>query len=148
MAVRVAYPERVKMTLKNVDQDLFARLGKLLGEGAIAADPAPFVKTALPERLRPAALRRARLTEHNPVIVFRLRRGVRFHDGHEFDSGDVRFTYEAIMKPREPLPPDGGLRARQARGDARQVHREDHLTSASTPPPSARGGWGCCPSTC
>ena len=104
MAVRVAYPERVKMTLKNVDQDLFARLGKLLGEGAIAADPAPFVKTALPERLRPAALRRARLTEHNPVIVFRLRSGVRFHDGHEFDSGDVRFTYEAIMNPANLSP--------------------------------------------
>ena len=25
-------------------------------------------------------------TEHNPVIVFTLRRGVRFHDGHELDA--------------------------------------------------------------
>ena len=107
-SVRIAYPGRVKLTLKNVDQDLFARLRKLLGEEGIAADPAPYLKTPLPERARPMALRRVRLTEHNPVIVFKLRRGVRFHDGHEFDSGDVRFTYEAIMDPKNlsPRAPD------------------------------------------
>ena len=107
-SVRIAYPGRVKLTLKNVDQDLFARLRKLLGEEGIAADPGPYLKTPLPERARPMALRRVRLTEHNPVIVFKLRRGVRFHDGHEFDSGDVRFTYEAIMDPKNlsPRAPD------------------------------------------
>jgi len=36
--------------------------------------------------------------------VFKLRRGVRFHDGHEFDSGDVKFTYETIIDPRNLSP--------------------------------------------
>ena len=27
-----------------------------------------------------------------------------FHDGHEFDAGDVRFTYNAIMEPRNISP--------------------------------------------
>jgi ABC-type transport system substrate-binding protein len=38
------------------------------------------------------------------VIVFKLRRGVLFHDGHEFDSGDVKFTYETIVDPRNKSP--------------------------------------------
>ena len=107
------------MTLKNVDQDLFKHLEKWLGKNGIAKDPAPYVKTKLPEKLRPAAARRVILTEHNPVIIFQLRRGVRFHDGHEFDSGDVRFTYNAIINPEKSFPEGAGLRARQARGDAR-----------------------------
>ena len=44
------------------------------------------------------------IIEHNPVIVFNLRRGVRFHDGHEFDAGDVIFTYRAIMDPKNTSP--------------------------------------------
>ncbi len=102
--VVISYPERVKMTLRNVDQDLFAHLRKLLGDRAIATDPAPYVRTALPAPLRTAAARRVQLTEHNPVIIFRLRRGVRFHDGHEFDSADVRFTYAAIMDAKNLSP--------------------------------------------
>ena len=92
------------MTLKNVDQDLFKHLEKWLGKNGIAKDPARYVKTELPEKLRPAAARRVILTEHNPVIIFQLRRGVRFHDGHEFDSGDVRFTYNAIINPKNLSP--------------------------------------------
>ena len=98
----------MKLTLKSVDQDLFKHLEKLLGEKWVAKDPAPYVKTDLPKPLLPFAARRVQLTEHNPIIIFRLRRGARFHDGHEFDSGDVRFTYEAIMdrKNLSPRVPD------------------------------------------
>ena len=38
------------------------------------------------------------------MIVFHLRRGVRFHDGRELTSRDVRFTYETIMDPRNLSP--------------------------------------------
>jgi ABC-type transport system substrate-binding protein len=46
--------------------------------------------------------------EHNPTIVFHLRQGVKFHDGHVLDAGDVKFTYEAIMNPKNlsPRTPD------------------------------------------
>ena len=43
-------------------------------------------------------------TEHNPVIEFRLRPGVRFHDGRSVGAADVRFTYAAIMDPRNLSP--------------------------------------------
>ncbi len=43
-------------------------------------------------------------TEHNPVIQFDLRPNVRFHDGHEFDAFDVKFTYDAIMNPKNLSP--------------------------------------------
>ncbi len=100
----ITYPERVKVTLKSVDQDLFRHLEKLLGKGGLAKDPAPYVKTKLPEKLLPFAARRVKLTEHNPIIIFKLRQGVHFHDGHEFDSGDVRFTYNAIINPKNLSP--------------------------------------------
>jgi len=102
--VTFAYPRRVKLTLKAVDQELFDKLAARLGGRPFATDPAPFLKDGLEGPLRQAALGQAKLTEHNPVIVFHLRRGVRFHDGHAFDAGDVRFTYEAIMNPRNLSP--------------------------------------------
>lgn len=43
-------------------------------------------------------------TEHNPVLVFHLRPGVKFHDGHLLDAQDVKFTYEAIMNPKNLSP--------------------------------------------
>jgi ABC-type transport system substrate-binding protein len=42
--------------------------------------------------------------EHNPILTFHLRRGVRFHDGHELDASDVRFTWRAFMDPRNLSP--------------------------------------------
>ncbi len=100
----ISYPARVKITLKKVDQDLFENVKSFLGPEAIARDPSPFLQKGLDEQIRKAALRRVKLTEHNPIIVFRLRRGVKFHDGHEFDSRDVRFTYDSIMDGRNISP--------------------------------------------
>ena len=42
--------------------------------------------------------------EHNPIIEFRLRPNVKFHDGHVLDAGDVKFTYEAILNPKNLSP--------------------------------------------
>ena len=44
------------------------------------------------------------MTEHNPVIVFDLRKDAIFHDGHPFDSGDVLFTYNSIINPKGTSP--------------------------------------------
>ena len=72
-------PERLKFSLNKVEQDFFEQLKPILN-----IDDA--------------------LIEHNPVILFHLRKGVRFHDGHEFDSGDVKFTYESIMDVKNLSP--------------------------------------------
>jgi peptide/nickel transport system substrate-binding protein len=37
-------------------------------------------------------------------LTFRLRRGVKWHDGHPFTASDVVFTYEATIDPRMPSP--------------------------------------------
>lgn len=102
--VDIRYPPRVKVTLKSVDQDFFTKLKKLMGSEAFADDPSRYLPGGLDEQIRKAALPRVKLIEHNPVIIFKLRRGVRFHDGHEFDSGDVRFTYESILNPQNLSP--------------------------------------------
>jgi len=36
------------------------------------------------------------------VITFHLRRGVKWHDGHDFTSRDVLYTYRVIVDPKTP----------------------------------------------
>ena len=105
--IRVTAPARIKLVLSRVDQDLFNRLSDILGEDYFRTFPArSYVRLedkgdTLNEKKR-AFLAREILpaTEHNPVIIFHLRQGVRFHDGHELDAHDVKLTYEAIMNPK------------------------------------------------
>ena len=106
--VRVDVPERVRISLARVVPDLFERLAPVLG--AALLDPAGLEARVHPEQeLTPEVLadrlpELLAITEHNPVITFQLRRGVRFHDGEAFDASDVRFTYEAIMEPKNASP--------------------------------------------
>lgn len=106
--VRYNAPPQLKITLKEVDQNFFDNMEQVLGKGYFETFPTgDFIniltpghddkKAAIASEVLPA-------TEHNPVIIFHLRKGVKFHDGHEFDSGDVQFTYEAIMNPKNLSP--------------------------------------------
>jgi ABC-type transport system substrate-binding protein len=93
-------PDRIKFTLHQIDQDFFKPIKKILGEEFFQSFPyAKYIHASdsADQKIFP-------LTEHNPVIVFNLRKGVRFHDGHEFDSGDVLFTYQAIMNSKNASP--------------------------------------------
>jgi ABC-type transport system substrate-binding protein len=106
--IRVRSPARIKLVLEHVDQFLFESLSAVLGKDYfetftsrkyVQFDPEvdPAKKALYASEALPA-------TEHNPVIVFRLRSGVKFHDGHSFEAADVKFTYEAIMNPRNISP--------------------------------------------
>jgi ABC-type transport system substrate-binding protein len=106
--VVIEAPERLAISLREVDQDLFQRLAPVIG--ADYAEGFPYeshISLAQPEllgKIRPLFAEILPIAEHNPTILFHLRRGVRFHDGHEFDAGDVKFTYEAIMNPKNLSP--------------------------------------------
>jgi ABC-type transport system substrate-binding protein len=106
--LRISAPGRIKLTLQHVDQDLFSNLAKLLGTGYfpsfrgeryIEVEPGEFdaKKKKYAELYLPA-------TEENPVIVFNLRPGVKFQDGHLFSAEDVKFTYETVMDPANLSP--------------------------------------------
>jgi ABC-type transport system substrate-binding protein len=105
---RIQAPPRIRIDLDQVDQLLFDRLAAILGEGYfdtfdpgahVAADP-----QLPPQELAAHAAELLPATAHNPVIEFHLRPGVRFHDGHPVTADDVKFTYEAIMDPRNLSP--------------------------------------------
>ena len=109
VALRV--PPRVAFMLTRVDQDFFDRLEPVLGEDyfddfpyAAHVSPAESASEAQRTQVAARAADLLPLAEHNPVIRFRLRQGVRFHDGHPFDAGDVKFTYDALMNPRNLSP--------------------------------------------
>ena len=71
---------------------------------ARALDPLHYVTAPTAELARLAAEEHVQPTEANPVIVFTLRPGVRFHDGRELTARDVQFTYETIVDPRNLSP--------------------------------------------
>ncbi|MDH3882516.1 MAG: ABC transporter substrate-binding protein, partial [Desulfobacteraceae bacterium] len=106
--IRVAAPPRIKLVLNTVDQDLFQNLTHLLGKDYFESfHGKDYLKSdfqlskeqwaAYTKELMPAF-------EHNPILLFRLRSGVKFHDGHLMGADDVRFTYEAIMNPKNLSP--------------------------------------------
>jgi ABC-type transport system substrate-binding protein len=108
ITIRVRSPSRIKLVLENVDQFLFDSLSVILGKDYFQAfhgekylqfDPEiePSTKTAYANEILPA-------TEHNPILLFHLRPGVRFHDGDPFGAKDVKFTYDAVMNPKNISP--------------------------------------------
>ncbi len=109
--VAINVPERVEFTLDHVDQDLFTRLTPIIGKHYVDHfSHEPYISIPSEVSLEIQSQLKAQypellpVTEHNPQIVFDLRKGVTFHDGHEFDAGDVKFTYEAIMDPKNLSP--------------------------------------------
>lgn len=119
-------PARIKLSLSRVDPDLFEKLSTLLGPDYFKSfTPSSYLKTT------PAVSAATRegwagelvpATEHNPVIVFHLRPHVTFHDGHVVDADDVKFTYEAIMDPRNLSPRIADYEP------VKSVHAENPLT--------------------
>jgi ABC-type transport system substrate-binding protein len=105
---QVSAPARIKLVLKSVDQDLFDNLAKLLGHDYFSTFPRErYISTDTATdkaNLMSYAGEILPAVEHNPIIVFQLRPGVKFHDGHIFDAHDVRFTYQAIVNPKNLSP--------------------------------------------
>ncbi len=101
-------PARIRLVLGQVDQNLFNSLSVLLGKDYFSAFKPQQYVSSTPELDKKTLLKYARAllpaTEHNPVIVFHLRPGIRFHDGHPLTAKDVKFTYEAIMNPKNLSP--------------------------------------------
>ena len=44
------------------------------------------------------------ISADNLKVTFRLRRGVKFHDGRELTADDVKFTYDSILDPAKSSP--------------------------------------------
>ena len=106
--IDITAPAGVKLVLKRVDQDLFRNLGYLLGEDYFKSFDGRQYLTASPpietDQLAAHAAELLPAVEHNPIIEFNLRPNVKFHDGHILDAGDVKFTYEAILNPKNLSP--------------------------------------------
>ena len=116
--IRVMAPARIKLVLRKVDQDLFKNLSSILGEDYFRSFPAEnYVSIQQSDNPQSKILNQKSIlvqyakdilpaTEHNPIVIFHLRPNVKFHDGHILDANDVKFTYEAIMNPKNLSPRD------------------------------------------
>lgn len=108
VALRLDVPQRVKLTLNKIDPDLKKHLQVLLGVDYFR-DLTPLSRIS-PSFPLPGGLPLAKamallpVVEHNPVIIFHLRSGVVFHDQHPVTAADVKFTFQAIMDPRNLSP--------------------------------------------
>ena len=106
--IQVSAPARIKLVLENVDPDLFLNLSYILGQDYFSSFNAQRHIMVDDERWRKKGAAYAAeilpATEHNPVLTFHLRPKVKFHDGHIFDAHDVKFTFDAIMNPKNVSP--------------------------------------------
>ncbi len=106
--IAVRAPARIKLLLETVDQDLFGNLSTILGDDYFSTfDAERYVTVDHPLWEQKRAIYAKEIlpaTEHNPIVLFQLRPHLKFHDGHIFDANDVKFTYEAIMDPRNLSP--------------------------------------------
>jgi ABC-type transport system substrate-binding protein len=104
----IAAPAGIKLVLKQVDQDLFRNLSQLLGKNYFENfESSKYIKTddrIESDRLAAVAAELLPAVEQNPIIEFNLRSDVKFHDGHVLDADDVKFTYEAILDPKNLSP--------------------------------------------
>lgn len=106
--IQIYPPPRVRITLREVDQDFFQKLEPLLGDGYFDAfrpeDHCRFPPEVPSGERRRISQEVLPAVEHNPVVLFHLREGVKFHDGHPLTSKDVVFTYRAIVDPKNLSP--------------------------------------------
>ena len=106
--LQISAPPRIKLRLQRVDQDILDNLEKLLGASYFTSFQAEQFVRVEPAKFESKQEEYARIllppVEHNPVILFKLRPGVKFHDGHVFDAFDVKFTYDAIMDAANVSP--------------------------------------------
>ena len=66
---------------------------------------------SLDEQLRVVPVLADRLENPDPLTyIVRLRRGVKFHDGHELTSADVVYTFTSLMAPEFISPRKGAYR--------------------------------------
>ena len=75
------------------------------------------------EQLRVVPDLAERLDNPEPTeYVVTLRRGVRFHDGHELTSADVVYTFRSLLEPDFVTPHKGAFRAARVDRRARSLH--------------------------
>jgi peptide/nickel transport system substrate-binding protein len=60
-------------------------------------------------RLRPELAERWQAVDERTTI-FRIRKGVTFHNGKALTAADVRYTYESVLEPKNRSPKRGALR--------------------------------------
>jgi ABC-type transport system substrate-binding protein len=123
----VDVPERIRLTLAKVEPQLFRALESVVGASYFASYPfearfhatkpelLPLVRDQLAELLP--------IGEHNPIITFHLRPGMRWHDGVPLTAEDVKFTYQAIVDPKNSSPLSGSF------DTVKQVDVVDELTA-------------------
>jgi ABC-type transport system substrate-binding protein len=111
-------PARVQLELSKVEPQLFEKLSEVLGSNYFA--PGDFeqrftlkkpellsaVRSKLPELLQ--------VGEHNPVVTFHLRPGVHWHDGVPLTAEDVKFSYQAMIDPKNASPLAGSFESIQS----------------------------------
>ncbi len=106
--ITLLLPPRILLKLDKVCPDIEERLMEILGHDyyhGLKLRDFILTDTTLPEDVIDEIVKtNIPYVEHNPVILFKLRDNVRFHDGQRVTAHDVKFTYESIMDPKNISP--------------------------------------------
>ena len=128
--LKIKVPDRVRIRLSKVEPALFERLADVLGQEYFAKaafdDRFQLEKPELLAALRPKLPELLQVGEHNPIMTFHLHPGVRWHDGVPLTAEDVKFTYQAMVDPRNMSPWAGAF------SSIKSVEVVDELTARVT----------------
>jgi peptide/nickel transport system substrate-binding protein len=96
----------IESDLTNLDPrfatDLYSqRVGQIVCNGLIQKDPKSNLIPDLAERWE---------NPDDKTYIFYLRKGVKFHDGTELTTEDVKYTFESILDPEMNSPKAAGYK--------------------------------------
>jgi peptide/nickel transport system substrate-binding protein len=77
-------------------------IGSLVYSYLVRIDASGQLEPDLAERVPTTA--NGDISRDGRTIVYHLRHGVRWHDGHPFTAADIVATFRAVMNPRNPVP--------------------------------------------
>jgi peptide/nickel transport system substrate-binding protein len=115
-AAMIANPNTLNPILST--QQFEAQAETLVLDPLVATDPSGHDVPILAERV--PTLENGDISRDGLSLTYHLRHGVVWHDGAPFTSRDVRFTWQAIMNPRNLVP---------------TRHGYDQIVSIDTPTP-------------
>lgn len=89
----------------------------------------PLDHSGIPNKIVPDLAEKWDTSQDGTVYTFHLRPGAKWHDGQEFTSADVKFSFDRIMDPPEKTP---SLRQGWYKGTVKGVETPDKYTAKIT----------------
>ena len=96
-ALKIAFARDLALARRILEYEISRSDSLVIHVRSDEASVLKIIKSTLPEKAGEVGNIDANLFRDEPLLTFHLRHGVKFHDGTDFTSRDVRFLYDKVM---------------------------------------------------